>query len=285
MSERRGAAWLVVGALVGAGMAAWGLAGGAGEGAGGALPESVVATVDGRPILRADYERMVAAVAETTKAGVADAALRRRVLDRMVEEELLVRRGVELGLHVRDPRVRTDLGAAVIDHVVAQAEDAAAEPDEAALRSWYDANLGRFRRVTRLRVRHAAFSDGAAAASAARRLRAGEPFDAAVAGGASGVPVPDGMLPTAKLAQYIGPRAVEAAELAEPGEVVGPVEAGELHRVMLVVEREAGEERPFEDARSLVARFMAQERGEQALRAMLDAQRAAAEVVVAEDRL
>src|SRR5262249_59790115 len=71
-----------------------------------------------------------------------DEALRRHVLDRLIDEELLVQRGLELGLARVDPRVRRELAAAVVTEAVTEGDHG--EPTADDLRAFYDAARGFF---------------------------------------------------------------------------------------------------------------------------------------------
>ena len=118
MSKRRPIALLSVGALLGLAAAAAGLL--AQTRAASEIPDGAVAAVNGAAVRRADFERAVEALA-SDRRGAIDDADRRHVLDRLVDEELLVQRAIELGLVRQDRRVRGDLVTAVIESVTADA--------------------------------------------------------------------------------------------------------------------------------------------------------------------
>jgi hypothetical protein len=107
---------------------------------------------------------------------------RKRVLDRIIEEELLVQRGLALDLARQDRRVRADLTATVIDGVVSDANER--EPTDEDIAAFYTANRDFFAGPGRVRVRQVFVrvtspSDPAAEArarEAERRLLAGESF-------------------------------------------------------------------------------------------------------------
>jgi len=80
---------------------------------------------------------MVQAVA-TDKRDPLTAEDRAHVLERLIEEELLVQRGLTLGLARQDRRVRADLTATVIDGVVSDASEG--EPSDDELTAFYAAN-------------------------------------------------------------------------------------------------------------------------------------------------
>ena len=170
----RSSALLAVGSTLGLLLAAGSLLA-SGRSPGHALPPDTVARVNGVPIRAEDYRRALDAVAGDRRDDP-DAGMRRHVLDRMIDEELLVQRGLELGLARVDPRVRRELAAAVVTEAVT--EDTGSEPTADDLRALYEAERGFFARGGRLQVRQvfvAATTPDAErrARDAAARLRAG----------------------------------------------------------------------------------------------------------------
>lgn len=239
----RRAQWLLVAGMA-AGMAAagWTLAVPRGT-----LPGDAAARVGERVITHDDWQRAVAAV-EADRRTPLTAADRRRVLERLVDEELLVQHGLALGLAAHDRRLRGQLVA----DVVAAAIAAAPEPDDAALQRYFAENRAYFATPPRLRV--AATRDGDAFAP----------------------PVPDALLPPAKLREYLGPRLTEVA-LALP---VG--ESSALHdgAILRVLEREEIREPAFEDVREQVRAAVQRRAQEEALRRLLAELRTAGAVTM-----
>ena len=284
-SPRRPTVLLVSGAALGALLAAAGLT----ASGGGGLPPDVVALVNQTPIRTEDYVRMCDAVANDRRAPL-EAADRRRILDRLIEEELLVQRGLTLDLARLDRRVRADLTQTVIDGIATQA--GTREPSEEELRAFYEAHRDLFAGPGRLRVRQVfirvtAPSDPAALAradQAAQRLRAGESIDAVQA--ALGDPplaaLPDAPLPPSKLRDYLGPTALRTALELDIGEVSDPVRSGTGYHVLQVVERQADTAPALADVRPQVVAELNRQAGEQALRAYLDELRAGADVTIRE---
>ena len=152
VSERRARALLALGAALGLAAAAVGLLrSGAGDASRAALgSHGVAASVNGEPVRLDAYRRAVAALASDRRDPL-DAEDRRRVLDRMIDEELLVQRGLELGLARHDRRVRADLVQAVIESVLADADER--PPSAAEIGELYRENLDYFARPGRLHVR------------------------------------------------------------------------------------------------------------------------------------
>jgi hypothetical protein len=285
MKMRAGNALLALGAALGLALAAIGLV--ARPPPPEALPAGAVALVNGRPIWRADLERAVSAAAAALKAQP-DPDLRRRIAARLVEEELLVQRGLEIGIAERDPRVRADLGAATIDHIVARAADEAQDPGPGELRRFFAENAEYFRRPARLSIEafffRAAGAEGDAAAlararAARARLARGEP----VSSDPPPVPLPSGPLGPREIERGLGPTAARALTGLEAGAVAGPVRGGEGYYLVAVRERIPGIAPDFEAVRAQVLAEWRRRSGERALRRFLDARRAAARIVLAPD--
>ncbi|HXQ24205.1 MAG TPA: peptidylprolyl isomerase [Candidatus Acidoferrales bacterium] len=287
VSSRRGVVLLVLGAVVGIGLAGVGLLGPKRD-TGLDLPDGAVARINGQIIRSDDYERTLKGLASDRRDGIDDAQ-RRQVLDRLIDEELLVQRGLELGFARKDRRVRADLTQAVIASVAADQEDR--QPTDEELRTFYDVNRDFFAQPGRLRVRQifcrvASAADDAAALAraqdAVRRLRAGEGFGAvqAARGDQEISPLPDALLPPAKLMDYLGPTALHAALALGVGEVSEPVRSNAGYQVLQVVERQADTSHALAEIKPQVLAEFRRRNGERALRAYLDDLRARAEVRV-----
>jgi len=239
-------------------------------------------------VRRADYERAVEALASDSRSAVDDAD-KRHVLDRLVDEELLVQRALELGLARQDRRARGDLVAAVIESVTADADQR--QPDAGELRAFFDANRDYFARPGRLHVeqvfvRSSNDADGdalARARDAAARLRDG----AAAAdvqqavGDAPVAKLPDAPLPAAKLREYLGPAAVEALAALAPREVTEPVRTAGGYRVLRLVAREGNRAPELAEVEAELRAEWRRRAGDEALRAYLGELRGRAAIAVA----
>jgi len=203
-----------------------------------------VAWVNDRPISRASYENALQAVAGDRKDGTLRADDRERVLERLIDQELLIDRAIELGLHERDPQIRNQLATAMIDFLVRRAEDEASAADEAELHAFYEEQQFRFERSPQYRV--------------------------AVEGGA--VPLPDGLLLAKEIEQRLGPSAARKVTGLDAGEsaVIGE---GERQYTVRLLERRDGVLVPFDEARDAVEAAYLRDRSETAVREFLDVAR------------
>jgi hypothetical protein len=271
---------LAFGAALGLAAALWSALGAPGYG----RPErDAIATVDGVVVSRADYERALGALAADKRTPIT-AADERRALDSLVDEELLVRRGLDLGLGTSDLAVRKALIDAMVQFAAAEA--AGREPADDELRRFYAERPELARSAPLLRVRVVSFPsrDPARVENMRAALRAGQDFDSAArSAGAEAVIVPDALLPAAKVADYAGPAVRDAALALTAGEVAGPLEAGGVPTFVFLLDKREGEVPPFETVRAVVAEEWRRRAGESALQHYVDGLRRRAKIRYAPD--
>lgn len=276
-ASRRTRALLGIGAVLGGLIAAVGLMAPSGSSE-SSLSKDVIAVVNGDIILRADYERLLAGFAQDSRNPIDDEA-RQHVLDRMIDEELLVQRALELGLAQVDRRVRAGLTSSLIASVVSTAEDRDPTADE--LRSFYQNESEFFSRPGRLRVKQILFRvpDGGdedavfeRALLARESLLAGRSFKEVDAeyGDEQISPLPDTLLPALKIREYIGPSALQTALALTPGEISQPVRSGIGLHLLGVVDATPSVTPSFEEIESQVRNEWVRRAGDQALRDYLD---------------
>jgi len=224
-----------------------------------------------------------------------EAAARKRVLDRMIEEELLIQRALDLGLIHLDRKVRADLTASVITSVVSDIK--ASNPGEQELETFYNENKDYFTRPGRMMARQIFFrvtpkgkpvpeaGPGQSRAEKARaRLVAGDAFASVKdeLGDFEISPLPAAMLPAAKTREYLGPTMLRTLSELEVGAWSEPVRSGTGIHVAQVVEREPARTPPLATIREQVVIDWRRRQGDIALRTYLDELRTRANVEIAD---
>jgi peptidyl-prolyl cis-trans isomerase C len=219
------------------------------------LPPDAVARVNDRLITRKDFEQVLAL--EVEEGAEPDESTKRRILDRMIDEELRVQRAIELKLHLSDPRVRMDLASAVAEAATAAAEQETR--DEALLRAYFDRNRDYFARRGPLRVRRIwiAIVGGnlgeayTRARTATRLLREKQPFEVVkdIVGNHDPRPIPDKLISPDKISEYIDRPVLNVALTLQPGEVSNPIRTMDGFHVLQVQERRNRENASFETCR------------------------------------
>ena len=107
------------------------------------LPPGAIAVVNGAAIRTEEYRRAVAMLASDKRNTLTDAD-RVHVLERLIEEELLIQGAVLDGLVERDPAVRKAITQAMLAAIVT--DSASARPTQEELRAFYADNAPLFER-------------------------------------------------------------------------------------------------------------------------------------------
>jgi parvulin-like peptidyl-prolyl isomerase len=246
------------------------------------MPPEDVALVNQRPILQSDFVTQTqleigSAFAQTSPAE------RRKVLDEMIDEELLVQRGLDVDLAASDPDVRTALVAGV--NLQVDAEVLAAPPDQAALERYYADHRDRYAIDGSMDLRDfvVPLSARPAAEAAVVAIRAGAtPDDAASRFNlADSRKIGRGDNYDFGVKAKLGERLYTAAAALSDGEVSDPIEAaGDIH-VLCMVKRKPIVKLDFTAARDTVWQDYQHDARAQVERANLDYLKSRAEIRVA----
>ena len=196
--------WLAVGAIAGLAAAGYGLLERSGSGSG--LPPGAVAVVNDAVI---ESRQLEGAIAQLVRAGTTDVPTTAKadVLQSLIDEELLVQRGIDLGMVTSELTVRSAIVESLIASVTAEAD--AADPDDAELDAFMQENADRYTYASAIRLEAWTTDDEAIARQFVQQLESsGGPASFEL------VPVPG--LPTApapleRLRMFLGPAIAAAA--------------------------------------------------------------------------
>ena len=270
---------LTAGAVVGFGVAVGGVARQRREAT--AVPDDAVALVGDARILRDDYASALAAAASARPKPRDDAELRRGVVDRLVDEELLVEAAIELGLPTRDANLRKRVAAAMSESVLGSGP---APPDDETLRAVEASHAASYRRGGRVRIEAFYFAGrGAAdrAVGARGRLLEGVEDVAALADPPL-VQVPLEPIPVASLTAVLGASSVRQVDALTPGEVSTTLEVVGGAWIVRLLDRTDGELAPLDEVRSSVLDLWKEDEANRRLYRWLEERRRSTRVVVRE---
>ncbi len=246
-----------------------------------------VATVNGTTISSVEYQTALDLLSRDKRMPLAESD-RTRVLDRLIDEELLVQRALTLGLAETDPAIRKALATAVVDAAVI--ESRAESVSDERLREFFRANLSYFMRPSAMRVDRVVFRDDSPHGDALGRAQAtlahaptapnledaaGDLADDAVAD------LPDTLLPLKTLQQYIGPDGLASMRGLEAGERTPVLRTSYGYQILQVMELETAAVPSFDELREQVRNEYQRQRGEEALREYLARLRAEANIAIA----
>jgi hypothetical protein len=281
VTRLRRADWLLLaGAVLGLGAAMWSALG---------VDESLtkyadaVAVVDGAPIPRSVYEAAIKGL-ESAKRNPLTAAEKRQALARIIDEELLLRRALELGLAESDPAARKALVTAMLQFSVAEA--AKLEPTDEDLRRFYAERPKLIAPQPLLAVRAVSLpvEDEARIDRLRASLARDHNFERAVAAAdAALIVLPTGPVIPSKIAEYAGGTVRDIALGLERGQTAGPIQIGRRVVFVHLVDRTDTPPPPLEDVRDLVAEEWRKRKTEEAFDAYVAQLRARARITYVED--
>lgn len=237
-----------------------------------------IAVVDGTPIARSVFDSAIEGLASAKRTALTDAE-KREALERIIDEELLLQRALELGLGESDPPSRKALVNAMLQFSIADASRRT--PSEADLAAFYAERPKLIAPQPLLSVRGVSFSarDEARAQAFKAALDAGTGFDAAVKKtGAEGLLLPGGPVIPSKIAEYAGASVRDAALSMQPGQSLGPLAiANRLVFVHLVARTETPPP-PLDAVRDVVLEEWQKREAEKAFASYVDGLRRRARI-------
>ncbi len=198
------------------------------------------------------------------------------VLERMIEEELLIKRAIDLGMLENNPMARGTIVQQMIKNIVT--EGSRTEPQENELIEFFQENIGFFTKANRLRVRQIYFSKDdfgdevvEKAKDAFIRLNKGENFEkVALSGSKSALKIPDTLMNLSKVREYIGPSLMREAQLLKPGYSSAPNKVSGGYKIIYLVDREDATQPEYSNIRNTVLSEFLKRRDDQSLRKYLD---------------
>lgn len=273
-------ALLVAGALLGILLAATGIL----EPTPTAPGTEVLAQVDNERINKTEYLAYLDLLARD-KRNALTSADRRHLLNRLIEEKLLLQRAMEIGVPFNDPTVRKTIINAMIETVTSDSDSAAVEAPELAL--FYQDNRAYFAPPARAQVRRMVFRGADAetrATAAAQALADGQDWQQVRAALADSdiLALPSSPLPVSKLRGYLGPTLTEAALALAPGAVSAALAEQAGFSILQLIDLQVGPAPPLEQVRDRVLREYQRRAADQALRDYLNDLRDGAAVSIDE---
>lgn len=265
---------LLMGTLFGIGLAASGLLGESSE---LSLNAGAVAAVNNIEISAEQYNALVDAVAAEKKTDLVDEDYQ-FLLQKLIDEELIVQRGEELGFLQLNSVVRNGMVQAVINSITA--EVAGDEVDDQTLAEFYQENQSFFLAPTKFRVTQLKFEEKNRAEIALKELQDGADYHGIKKEYAESeiLKIPNILLPMNTLREYIGPTLLEAVNKVQAGEVSPLVFHQDKWHLFIVHQKLLAQPPEFEAIKEVVRVEYNRKRDEQAFRKYVEWLRQRAEV-------
>ena len=196
------------------------------------------------------------------------------VLERMIEEELLIIRAKELGLLENNQIVRGSIIQQMIKLIIS--ENYLESVEEEKLKKFYKDNIGFFSSASRLRLQQIYFSDSIGNS----RQRSEEAFKDLKEGSTleeisqhadqSVLSIPNTMMNLSKVREYIGPTLMNVAKSLEPGEFSPPTKVAGGYKIIFLFDKELSEPERFDSIKPKVLREYQRRQDDKSLRDYLE---------------
>ena len=175
----------------------------------------------------------------------------RQLLQRLIDDELILQRAEELGILQADPGIRKLLARSAIDTVVRESQ--ALPINEPELIAFYDDHLAVFQQPQRITLQAAQFDDLEMANISRNAALLGDSLKEAVSStDAEMLPIPLSPLPKHVLVRYLGASLTDLALTLPTMQVSQPIIRGDSVYLLQVFENHAATSMPFKQIRATV---------------------------------
>ena len=220
--------------------------------------KNVVVSVNGHPIFQSDWDLALQALAMNKRNEITkeDQLL---VLERLIDEQLLLQRGLEIDLPQTEGMVRKAIVNAMIDKVVVEGQVSTINEEE--LNSFYEDNKDFFSghsevHIKRIFIEYRSQEEDEKRLDKIRELLIdGEDFDFVVAEYGDYIlpEIPNMLLPIKKLKDYLEPDLVTMVLNMQPGQITSEIETVNGFIFIYMLSSIRGEEKTFEAVKEQVS--------------------------------
>ena len=198
------------------------------------------------------------------------------VLERMIEEELLIKRALDLGMLDNNPMARGTIVQQMIKTIIS--ENQRYEVTEEELKEFFVQNTGFFTKSSRLRIRQIYFSEEdfkeltfEESYKAYDLLLEGKSFDeVSKFGSISALRIPNSLMTLSKVREYVGPSIMNIASSLAPGSFTQPIKVSGGYKIIYLLEKELADKPTFNRIKDSVLAEFLKRRDDNSLREYLD---------------
>lgn len=241
-----------------------------------------VAKIDERAISKEKYETYLTSIAQSRKAGLMESDPE-NILERMIDEELLIQRGIDLGMIENDAEIRSTIIQKMIGSIIAEADDLRISKKD--LEKFYSANQDLFTPSPKLQLIRLSFDGDQKTSGLQARdfLANGDLVAAKSLAAIEVISLPNALLPAMKVREYIGPYLTQVALGLQEGEVSELIELDGRFHLLVPLQKIIQSAPLFDDVYQEVESEFIRFKGEEMLDEYLDDLRNWYDVVKADD--
>tara|TARA_B100001123_G_scaffold328211_1_gene369283 strand:+ start:299 stop:1153 length:855 start_codon:yes stop_codon:yes gene_type:complete len=196
------------------------------------------------------------------------------VLERMIEEELLIQRAKDLGMFSANNMIRGTIVQQMINMIIS--ENSLDIVSNSELQLFYEENKGFFTNADRLRLKQIYFSEEKGSALERAEdfylglIQGKDPDHMNLEGDKSALEIPDTLMTLAKVREYIGPSLMQVAKVLQPGEFTSPKKVKGGYKIIILLDRRDALPPKFEFIKERVKSEYQKRKDDQALRDYLN---------------
>ena len=177
-----------------------------------------VAKIDNTYISKSKFENYLESIGESRKGGLLEKDID-MVLDKLIDEELLIQRAIDLGMLETDSQVRSVIIQKMIESILSEIDNLSYSDQD--IKNFYNSNKDFFASSPKLQLVKLSFDKPSlnSAKRAQEYILDGDFVSAKKLARNDVIDLPNALLPATKVREYIGPRLTEIAMQLEPGSV------------------------------------------------------------------
>ena len=211
-------------------------------------PPDTLVTVNGYPITQSALRNAEKRI-QSNSSDPMNPDDREFLLQRLIDDELLLQHADDLDILTTDPGIRKLLVRSSIDSII---EDSRSIPiSDEQLRTFYEDHKSVFQRPGRIRLKGASFSNPEMAKDAREIVKKEVPFKLAIADTKIGelINIPSSLLPEHVLRRYLGSELAAVALSLSENQISSPITLGEYTYLIYVLTKEPEQQLSFDDSR------------------------------------
>ena len=223
-----------------------------------------IAKIDDRAISKGKYESYLDSVAQSRKSGLI-ASDADNILERMIDEELLIQRAVDLGMLENDSELRSIIIQKMISSIIADTKNVRFSQED--LQTFFLSNQDFFAPSPKLHLLKLSFAElnSAQANEAREMLLAGNLASAKQLADSDVIQLPNTLLPSTKIREYIGPLLTQEALKLSDNEVSQIIASENQLHLLVVIKKLRESAGSFEEMYEEIESEYIRQQGEQML--------------------
>ena len=171
------------------------------------------------------------------------------LLQRLIDDELMLQHAEDLGIFTTDPGIRKLLVRSSVNSII---EDSRSEPiSDEQLRTFYEDHKSVFQRPSRIGLKVASFLNPEMAKDTWEIIKKEVPFEVAIAETKTGesINIPSSLIPEHVLRRYLGSKLTAVALSLSENQISSPITIDEFTYLIYVLAKEPEQQLSFDDSR------------------------------------